>query len=299
MARRLRILSALSLVLFCIACILICVGFGWGDTWVLPIKRAPLSLLLPATFGALSIGFLFASRLIPGPLPKGTCRNCGYDLRATPGEVPGVRYNPGSMKRFGRILLNAVTTLSVVALLAATTGWLLTRWYSCTATKTLAVTPVQQSNKIVSVQFGIGGEGLSGGRATEFRPASRGAPPEPTSSWQWHGYRRGLEIDWNDPFIKAIIKGWRRWGFARLTYDDPFAAWGSSEGQPVSRTSEFWIVPWWAVLFGLCLLPAARGSLALTRRLRHDHPGRCRQCGYDLRATPERCPECGTIPAKA
>ena len=49
-------------------------------------------------------------------------------------------------------------------------------------------------------------------------------------------------------------------------------------------------------------LPAARLASWMwrqSRSARRDHDQRCRSCGYDLRATPGRCPECGTesVPA--
>ncbi len=36
--------------------------------------------------------------------------------------------------------------------------------------------------------------------------------------------------------------------------------------------------------------------LVKRRENRHIQEGRCLSCGYDLRATPDRCPECGSIP---
>lgn len=54
----------------------------------------------------------------------------------------------------------------------------------------------------------------------------------------------------------------------------------------------FLIMPWsypMAVLLPLALVWIA----ALIRRARRVPPGHCRNCGYDMRATPEQCPECG------
>ena len=69
-------------------------------------------------------------------------------------------------------------------------------------------------------------------------------------------------------------------------------------GQGFSTSRRLIILPyrWPALLFAL--LP----TIALLRAIRRRQRGRqsmCAQCGYDLRATPDRCPECGTVPGAA
>jgi len=53
----------------------------------------------------------------------------------------------------------------------------------------------------------------------------------------------------------------------------------------------------WFVSLGLAILPVW-WAIAFIRRRRIVPEGCCTVCGYDLRATPDRCPECGTVPAK-
>jgi hypothetical protein len=54
------------------------------------------------------------------------------------------------------------------------------------------------------------------------------------------------------------------------------------------------VFPDWVLIIPTVVFPLAilrRGH----RERRSDRLGLCRECGYDLRATPNRCPECGMI----
>jgi hypothetical protein len=80
--------------------------------------------------------------------------------------------------------------------------------------------------------------------------------------------------------------------------DSP-ASFGSADDPPrfrFYRKPDGWgvVVPLWAVTAALALFPVLR---LVSRMRRRPAAGRCPACGYDLRATPQRCPECGRIPA--
>jgi hypothetical protein len=63
--------------------------------------------------------------------------------------------------------------------------------------------------------------------------------------------------------------------------------------QPTTSFNGLIAVPFWAIVPALAVAPLDR----LRRYRRHVRvwgSRLCMRCGYDLRATPERCPECGT-----
>ena len=58
-------------------------------------------------------------------------------------------------------------------------------------------------------------------------------------------------------------------------------------------------VPFWLLALAAGAWPTASLTLLVRRRIRRRRAareGHCRVCGYDLRATPDRCPECGAVP---
>ena len=114
----------------------------------------------------------------------------------------------------------------------------------------------------------------------------------PTDSYGLR-YERGTPVPAVEHVVRMLVLNvgpgdhfgqWQRMGFGWYWW------------RPASGAGNFAriVVPLWAVVAATGALPAWRAIGTLARR-RRPRPGLCATCGYDLRATPSRCPECGTI----
>jgi hypothetical protein len=83
--------------------------------------------------------------------------------------------------------------------------------------------------------------------------------------------------------IQLIRPNWRRLGFD----------WGAVDGP--DGLARYAVVPYWIIVALLLALPA-KLLIQRLRRRKLQAADRCTSCGYDLRATPQRCPGMRTSP---
>jgi hypothetical protein len=126
-----------------------------------------------------------------------------------------------------------------------------------------------------------------GTRLAEVADTSPPTDPGPHAAL----YRRcfgPLGVLWQAPTPRPLLPG--EWHYAGVALERVI-----SSGDIRRRLA----LPAWLITPLLLILPASRVVTAC-RLLSRRRDGFCPTCGYDLRATPDRCPECGTpVPAKA
>jgi hypothetical protein len=193
------------------------------------------------------------------------------------------------VRRLGRILFNTLMGLSLLLCLASVALCVRSYWvgdqlyWSRWTSAGMPASPGTLRMHETAV-FLVSGRG---GLAVEFR----------IQEVQWQSGERahnqvpGTEFlrSANDkpeyPDAKPVDTVWRRLGFGH---------WSATYGLGYTATSRRLWAPAWFVAAMFTLWPAA-WMLSRARARRRARRGLCPACGYDLRATPERCPECGTM----
>jgi hypothetical protein len=199
------------------------------------------------------------------------------------------------MKRLRRIIFNVLTVLSLLLCVATVGLWV----RSYFAMDRLAISRFSDEGKKTfwtwdELKVGKGGIGFnrhvqSGDRATfrndMRRMTSRASPSNAAPLWYQTNPPEYPDFRFASASGDPSIYGFK-WG--------RFSGTEAGYHRPTNFSLQI-VVPIWLVFVVTLCIPL----VWLRARRPFRKPGQCAKCGYDLRATPDRCPECGAIPAKA
>lgn len=107
-----------------------------------------------------------------------------------------------------------------------------------------------------------------------------------------------LKIEFGQPKVGWYVLGARAspaWTFCRLGMEiKGYNPWSEDFDYPQPAVHA--AVPFWTILLLLLPMPIWQFFIFRKRQLERYRAAhlQCRVCGYDLRASPRRCPECGT-----
>jgi hypothetical protein len=162
-----------------------------------------------------------------------------------------------------RWLFNFAVVVSLVLWLAAAIAWPLSHWRAVTVAR---ITGSSFTSLLASSgKFSVEGYAY--------------APVDEETIYRW-----SLRLPEPDRSMPSGGTEFRSLGFVWVSRSDV---------NPVTQFRQLSVPFWFALLiFSWPVIPWAKHRRRAALPLHH-----CKQCGYDLRATPDRCPECGTVPA--
>jgi len=116
-------------------------------------------------------------------------------------------------------------------------------------------------------------------------------------AWRWHGFHKSVPFYQRvavDEFGSVYWQNYLESGNGGINLLG-FWYFDFTRGKQIESLV---VIPFWFLLLATASFPCLWVFRTRQRNWR-DHHRCCPACGYDLRATPERCPECGAVPMKA
>jgi hypothetical protein len=181
------------------------------------------------------------------------------------------------MRRCFRILFNAATLLSFGLLLGTVVLWVRSYWVG----ELFTYQPARRGDLFF---------GLSRGEIAFCKDGHGHYIFDPYCEGFWHRPTGPEDLDGGR--TTSTLAYFRCRGFACKVEEVPTFGLNDGPGPIVQLQARTYFLPLWFVAGVFGMMPC----VWFLRKRSRPHGGCCSRCGYGLRATPDRCPECGKVP---